>query len=959
AVLLAMLLADPCDPKCPEEFKIEARRLLSKTVVEIGASDEDLREAILRFIARFSAWEQGNDPSYIKCARKLVRAAHEGGAPLVVDPFAGGGSIPLEAIRVGCDTFASDLNPVACLLEKVLLEDLPRDGPKLARELRAIGEEVQRKISKELSELYPPDEDGRTPIAYLWARTVRCESPNCGVEIPLTRSLWLSRRRGHKVALRPVVTTLSGASRLASFELFVPAQDEEVPEGTVSRAKARCLGCGATLPPERVRAQLRDQRGGTNPVLNAEGHRIGGATLLAVVTTRKGESGRRFRQPSDHDYQVLSKTRHLLDRLSQGHLQSGDSLVPNEPTPTGGGTGAGRAFALHQYGVTLWSDLFTARQQIALLTLQRCALDAVHGKTHRPALVELLAVASDRVVMSNVSLTNWNAFAEKMQHGFGLQVLRIVWDFAEVVPIVDAPGNWRSGFELVANAAEQSPSLDSTCQVQLADACHHPLPDQSAAVWFTDPPYYDAVPYSDLSDFFYVWLKRMLHGHSLLRDPFDPSNQLTPKRQEIVQDETRMVNGHPKDSRYFEFAMDKAFAEGRRILKEDGIGCVVFAHKTTEGWEALLSGLVRNGWVVTGSWPLVTEMGTRLRARDSAALATSIHLVCRPRPTGAPVGEWAEVARELPRRVRAWMQRLGREGISGADLVFACIGPAMEVYSKYSRVVDAQDREIPLGGHADGPEPYQQGFLAKVWEVVGRLALEEILGQTRGGVSSLEDDARLTALFLWTLQGSTIHTENPKVDSVGSDVESEGEQIPANSGKSDGGLTLVYDIVRRFAQPLGIHLDEWEGKVVETNKGVVRLLSVSERASQLFSQNEVEKLHSRWEDPANRVGRQLTLLPDQYAPGRQKEGARPKTTGKPYPSSEGEAGPWRRTTLDRLHMAMLLQANGASAPLRSLLQEEKKRGPEFERLVSSLSALYPKESEERRLVEAIALVIRR
>jgi putative DNA methylase len=185
-------------------------------------------------------------------------------------------------------------------------------------------------------------------------------------------------------------------------------------------------------------------------------------------------------------------------------------------------------------------------------------------------------------------------------------------------------------------------------QTQVADAVSHPTPSDSADVYFTDPPYYDAIPYADLSDFFFVWLKRTLLGEPLVRDPFDSENFLTPKNREIVQDETKQFDGRSKDRTFFEERMAMAFAEGRRVLKDDGAGAVVFAHKTTEGWEALLSGMIRGGWTVTGSWPIATEMGSRLRARESAALATSVHLVCRPRSEDAPIGDWAEIFQELP-----------------------------------------------------------------------------------------------------------------------------------------------------------------------------------------------------------------------------------------------------------------------------------------------------------------------
>src|SRR5206468_1195285 len=182
--------------------------------------------------------------------------------------------------------------------------------------------------------------------------------------------------------------------------------------------------------------------------------------------------------------------------------------------------------------------------------------------------------------------TRWNPIAEKMQHTFGRQALPIVWDFAEVVPTVDAPGSWKSGYDLIAEVIESLPVDAYAGDVQLADARQSPLPSEACDVWFTDPPYYDAVPYADLSDFFYVWLKRILPDHPLLKDPFEASNRLTPKQQEIVQDGTKMVGGKPKDRSFFENAMKQAFAEGRRVLKGNGIGCVIFAHKTTEGWEA-------------------------------------------------------------------------------------------------------------------------------------------------------------------------------------------------------------------------------------------------------------------------------------------------------------------------------------------------------------------------------------
>lgn len=202
AMLLALLLPDPCDEHCPDEFKKRARDLLPQVVGKIKPKSEDLRHALLKFIGDFANWDLSADRTYLEISRGLVKAAHGAEPPLVVDPFAGGGSIPLEALRLGCEAFASDLNPVACLILKVLLEDIPRHGPELAEELRRVGAEIKAAAEKELAEFYPPDPDGVRPIAYLWARTVRCESSGCGAEIPLVRSFWLSKKANRKRALR-------------------------------------------------------------------------------------------------------------------------------------------------------------------------------------------------------------------------------------------------------------------------------------------------------------------------------------------------------------------------------------------------------------------------------------------------------------------------------------------------------------------------------------------------------------------------------------------------------------------------------------------------------------------------------------------------------------------------------------------------------------------------------------
>ena len=335
AVLLALLWPDPCDPLCPQEFKGEARKLLRMVPgCNPGTTDENLRQALLKFIADFANWDLASNRTYIDVSRALVKVAHGEEPPLVVDPFAGGGSIPLEALRLGCEAFASDLNPVACLILKVMLEDGPRHGLNFADELDGLGAKIRRQAEDELADLYPKDQDGATPFAYLWARTVQCEAPNCGAEIPLIRSFWLCDKSSRRRALRYRVERNQGKLPRTEFEIFEPTSEKDVPVRTVTRAKAKCIACGVVLPAERVRAQLAAQHGGANVVFNADGGRVGGARMLAVVTLRAGDSGRHYRVPTERDYEATHTAQQRLSQTLEEWEREGKRSIcpfPDEP----------------------------------------------------------------------------------------------------------------------------------------------------------------------------------------------------------------------------------------------------------------------------------------------------------------------------------------------------------------------------------------------------------------------------------------------------------------------------------------------------------------------------------------------------------------------------------------------------------------------------------------------------
>jgi adenine-specific DNA methylase len=989
-------------------------------------------------------------------------------------------------LRLGCDAFASDLNPVACFILKVMLEDIPRharlraargQGPELAEELRKVGAEIKKQAEKELAQFYPPDPDlpaprrgaffvyvlkcaddsfyigqtddiprrlaeheageaswtaprrpvqiihwetcasreeavkreqelktgfgrkwlkreydagrlaarqagGAVPIAYLWARTVRCESPNCGAEIPLMRSFWLCKKSSRLRALRAKVLKPKDKTPQIEFEVFTPKSEKEVPVGTVTRAKATCLACERVLAPDRVRAQLREQRGGADAIFDAIGNRIGGARLLAVVTSKDNAAGRQYRVATDRDYEAVWKARKAVEKLANEKLPNGLSVIPNELLPEQNTLG----LRVPNYGVKTWADLFSSRQELSLHTLatgvNRLATRRDNGDTVGP----LLALAVSRTADYCSANCSLHAGRDVVRNTWARNALPVVWDFYESVPWTDSSGAFGGAVDWVARVAETlTVSGIPSGQVQVADACDSPLPHDSTDVWFTDPPYYNAIGYAESSDFFFVWLKRILPTHTLLRDPFDPENPLTPKNRECIQDDTfQSIEGVRKDRSFFENQMARAFVEGRNVLRGDGAGCVVFAHKTTEGWEALLGGLLRAGWIITASWPIETEMKNKMSGSQSgeskAMLLASVHLICRPRPEDAPIGDWADVLRELPDRIGDWMERLSAEGVRGADLVFACIGPAMEVYSRYSRVEDAEGREIPLGGDPEATEPHNRGFLAYVWEIVGRTALGQVLGTAEararnGAAGALEEDARLTALFLWTLQatrpvhnamisysGTMTHGGSPTAD-VGVKEESENNGDDENekgASSSKQGLTLIYDVVRRFSQPLGIHLENWDDRIISTEKGIVRLLPVTERAEHLLGEDGATGVADVIERTrGGPINYQFAFAEDaakKTAPATEGK-IRKRRTAKS--SDEAPTMQPGTTTLDRVHIAMLLQSAGKSNALRTMLKAETDRGPDFLRLANALSALYPKDSEEKRLLDAMLLAVPR
>jgi len=961
AVICAALWPDPADPNCPKTFvqksrqqmlawtpherqkllSEESRKRFEKARKKPALFDDvgELRAALLDFIADFANWDNSTVREYLDTSRALTQAAHEalGGAPgtrpLVADPFAGGGSIPLEALRVGADAFASDLNPVPVLLNKVILEYIPKYGQRLADDVRKWGKWMYERLEDELSDFYPKTNEGDSVGAYIWARTIVSEAPtgdDYPVEVPLLRSMLLLKKQRRYQALRWIrntkgnvetevvsVTYAHGKTlkvRRPRIEVFQPASPAQVEKGTSSGGAATCPVTGYTTSVESVRRQLSSRRGGAED-----------ARLVCVVASNRKGPGRLYLTPTSTDTDAVFRATQELKRQISKHV--GDvSLVPDGQLNHLRGF-----FNVVLYGMTTWGDLFSPRQALGLTTLvkliQEVAPDEPESK-FKEAVQTCLALALDRCADKCASLVVWDNTRDMATHVFGRQALPMIWDFAEVSFLSDNGWNGAADWVLRVIEAIADAKLPEGATAS-ASATNHPLPDDTVDAVVTDPPYYAAIPYADLSDFFYSWLRRSI-GH-LHPDLFTAA--LSPKDDECVSLSHRAAMYRHKDGAWFEQTMAKACAESRRITKPSGISVFVFANKETAGWEAMLGALISSGWIITGSWPVDTEMGNRLRAQNSAALASSVHLVCRPRetPEGAvrtdEIGDWRDVLQELPRRIHEWMPRLAEEGVVGADAIFACLGPALEIFSRYSHVEKASGETVLL-----------KEYLEQVWAAVSKEALAMIF--TGVDATGFEEDARLTAMWLWTLStaasnsngASTTENEEP-----GEDEEDES----ANAKSKVGGFVLEYDAARKIAQGLGAHLEQLTS-LIEVKGSTARLLPVAERTRSLFQKGDAAAPIDRAK--AKKKSAQLSLgfvadLEEAEASGGWGE------TGAPH---KGE------TVLDRVHQAMILfGAERGEALKRFLVDDGAGRDGRFWRLAQAFSALYPASTDEKRWVDGV------
>jgi adenine-specific DNA methylase len=897
-----------------------------------------LRSALYDFIADFSNWDNSKNKEYLETCRALTKAAHEGSGglpgtnPLIFDPFAGGGSIPLEAIRVGADTFASDLNPVPVLLNKFVLEYIPKYGPRLVDEIRQWGAWIKQSAEKELSAFYPQDPDSSITMAYLWARTVISEGPAKGripLQIPLLRTMWISKRKGFQRALRWVrddqgeiqtstieVEFNNKRTQVCQplLEIFTPESPSMVEDGTVKGGAATCPISGFTTSAIRVKEQLISQRGGARS-----------SRLYALYV--EGIHGREFRVAKESDVMAFEAACAAADEIVSldPHAFPIEPINPVRPYKNTRGLSA-----VTRIGCTTFGDLYNPRQALSIFTFYK-VLKQLSGQDLIPdpglvkALQTALALAVNRNVSQNTSMSRWDASRLTIKGAFSKQALAVVWDFSEANPFSGGSADWDGALEWIVKFIEANAGLPTTGTAVQSSATDLPLPSDSAAALITDPPYFAAIPYGDLSDFFYVWLRRGLrevHGELFMTEMTDKTEEL------IVTNAQRGANDVLKDDQYFRRGMASALSSARRVIQTNGIGVVVYAEGTTAGWEAIVNAIIDSDWVVTSSWPIDTEMENRTQAQGSASLQSSIHIVCRPRehfqnPSQMDaVGDWREVLQLLPRRIHEWMPRLAEEGVVGADAIFACLGPALEIFSRYSRVEKASGEGVGL-----------KEYLEHVWAAVAKEALSMVF--QGANAEGFEPDSRLTAMWLWTL--SSAHTEMDTVEHE-ENLEESDEQGDGKK-KIKGGFTLEFDAARKIAQGLGARLEDLSS-LVEISGETARLLPLPERAPFLFGKDSILPVVMR-----GKAKNKQQSLPGFEELVEENPG---------FGLASGSKAKVGQTQLDRIHQAMLLFGASRGEALKSFLVDEGVGKEErFWRLAQALSALYPKDTQEKRWVDGV------
>jgi putative DNA methylase len=700
AVLFAQIVDDPSAH--PEKFKTEAEQNRE-------------RKRLFSIIEEMVKWENINNEKVLAAAREEIIKSTGGNPPPVYDPFCGGGSIPLEAQRLGMEAYGSDLNPVPVLITKALIEIPPKfagQKPKnpaaqkvlakgeswkgaagLAEDVRYYGQWMRDEAEKKIGHLYPkiklPKKYGEkeaTVIAWIWTRTVKCPNPACGATMPLVRSFWLSTKTNHKAWIEPKIDK---TSQKVSF--IVHNGSGVPPEGTVNRKGGRCIVCGSPVPFEHIRKEGKERR------MSAE--------LMAIVA--EGDKGRVYASPDDNQVKIAHQAKPKWKP---------DVKLPHNP----------RDFKTPNYGMTQFSDLFTPRQLVALTTFSdliqethaKIRQDAIaagmkeDGKhledggisatAYADAVATYLAFAVSKQADLGNSLCRWEPVAQCPRQLFGRQAIPMIWDYAESNPLGNCSGSFFVFIEGIVRAFANSFDFiksDLKGVVTQENAVETEL--FLGKIVSTDPPYYDNISYADLSDFFYVWLRRSLK-------PFYTkllSTLTVPKTEELIA--TPYRHGcMEKAETFFLNGMTKTMSRLAKQSHPEFPVTIYYAFKQSEndeengftntGWDTFLEAVVKAGFSVTGTWPMRTENDSRLIGHGTNALASSIVLVCRRRKENAILITRRDFLTELKSELATSVKQLQKGNIAPVDLAQAAIGPGMAVFSRYSKVIEADGKAMTV-----------------------------------------------------------------------------------------------------------------------------------------------------------------------------------------------------------------------------------------------------------------------
>ena len=691
-----------------------ARAVIWASLVDDPSGDSSLtpeeqdaeRQRLFGILERLVKWENSNNPDVLAEAQAEIDRCFPAGAPPILDPFAGGGAIPLEAQRLGLTALAGDLNPVAVLINKAMIEIPPRfagmppvnpDIDKtlitweraqgLAADVEAYGRWMHVEAQRRIGHLYPdatgPNGEELTPIAWIWARTVESPDPSWSGHVPLVASWTLAQRPGKPtIWIEPIIDRDAMTISYAIREGGEPSHGR-----TVDRGKGTCIATGAAIPGDYIKSASRAGRMGQQ--------------LLAVVA--EGTRGRTY-------CAATADERSAADCGMPAWKPEG-----RNPERLTGGT-------VFIYGLDEWWKLFTPRQLTALSTFSSLlrelaqqarsdasavglAVDGVRFRdggrgadAYADAIVTYLAFAIDKCADYGSTISTWQQTAQ-MRSTFARQAIPMTWDFAEVNPFSTSTGSWMAMVVWVAKAIVQMPAVTLGGEVAQRDARAR-VRQSGGAVLSTDPPYYDNISYGDLSDFFYVWLRRNLSDVW----PDECSTLVTPKAEEMIANRFR-AGSREKAEEHFESGMAEFMAQVAQAQPHGAPATVYYAYKATDtkegeiratGWDTFLQAVLDAGLKVNATWPMRTERPGRMLSVGTNALASSIVLACRPRPASAVLatrGEFmAALRRELPEAVRL----LQSGNIAPVDMAQSTIGPGIKVFSRYARVVEADGSSMPV-----------------------------------------------------------------------------------------------------------------------------------------------------------------------------------------------------------------------------------------------------------------------